>query len=124
MHLTRWNRKTLLAACEAVLRRPDTRLLNRTLKEPGPVAKFTGNIEPNDSLSNVTIYLDPSRMGLVEGALHETLHVVLNQQVGGCFNEALEEVIMKALERDLWIKVLTHRRFKTWRKLVNGKLQL
>ena len=118
-----WNRKSLLTAAELLLRNPGTTLVLRKLPEPGPTAHVASDEGPEGSRINVTITLDPARGGIVEAALHEALHIVLDREIGGKFNQALEEVLIKALERDLWAGPLKGPTFRRWRRLIRKKLQ-
>ena len=121
--MQRWNRQSLLKACEKLLKRPDCTLhLQPIIKEDKTTAfgqyslmKLTGEI------SKIRLVVDPAKSSLVEGFLHEALHIVLREELGGKFNETLEEILVKALERELWIK-MPKGAGERWRRLINEKL--
>lgn len=115
-----WNRRNLLRACEDLLRRDDCTLKLKTINSGSTATcDFTTT---ETGVKHITLVVDPSIASLVEGFLHEALHVVL-VQLDEQFNDALEEVLVRALERELWVKTMNPEATARWRKLINEKLK-
>lgn len=119
--MAKWNRVTLLGACEDMLRRDDVRLIVGPVKEP-LTARYVADVDASGRLSNIEIRVDPAQGGLIESVLHELLHVVLDSILGARFNSPLEECMVKALERDLFLKAIKHGGLRRWRRLIESKI--
>ncbi len=118
----KYNRITLLKACEALIRRSDFTLKLRTINPKSCTAHVTYTHNLPDSPCDFVVTIDGSQGGLIESLLHETLHIVLHEEIGGNFNGALEETLIKSLERDLWIKAFKPPVVRRWRLLLKEKL--
>lgn len=118
----RWNCRALLRACEDLLKRPDTSLALRSLTSANVTAQneFTWS---EGRASDAKLVVDPAQSSLVEGFLHEALHVVLAQELGGPFNSVLEEVCVRALEQHLWRHTMRREDTSRWRRIINAKLK-
>lgn len=119
----RWNRQTLLAACEAVLQRDDVRLVRGKATTDNVTAHFDADVREDGAICNIVITVDPDQGGLIECVLHELLHIVLDQTINASFNSTLEERMIKALEQELFVKTINKGHLRRWRKLVNEKLE-
>lgn len=119
--LMRWNCRSLLNACETLLKRSDCTLHLARIASTNVTAQnsFTW---VDDQASNIRLTVDPAQASLVEGFLHEALHVVLAKEFGA-FNEVLEEEIVRAIEQHLWRKTFRREDTNRWRRLINGKLR-
>lgn len=113
-----WNGRSLLRACEGILTDPTTTLRLRTVSDPAISAHVSYG-----TTSAVSITIDPAKGGLIEGALHETLHVVLSRSRSLPFNSSLEEIIIRALEDHLWKRTFRKEDVSRWRRLINSRLQ-
>ncbi len=120
--MAKWNCRTLLSACETLLKRPDCTLTLRTLREEGVTAQNSYNWA-NGQPSNIHLTVDPAQASLVEGFLHEALHIVLGNELGEHFNSVLEEAQVKAIEHHLWTKTMRRGDLARWRRLINAKLR-
>ena len=116
-----WNPRTLLLACETALKRPDSTLRVATIRDPVLTAKCEFSWDGKRA-SDSEFVVDPAKGGLVESFLHEALHVVLAQEIGERFNPTLDEVIIKALERELWMKI-KKRDLVRWRALLAARIE-
>lgn len=115
-----YTRPSLLRACEALLRREDCTLKLRTIGDPQISAHCTYR-PAKDGPVDLILTTDVAKGGLIECFLHEALHVVLAQRIGEVFNSTLDEVIIKALEVELW-KKFKKRDVERWRRLIEAKL--
>jgi hypothetical protein len=120
--MARWNRTTLLKACEDVLMRDDVRLELREVNGKNLTAGFEGDYDPRKGITNIVITVDQDQGGLIESVLHELLHIVLDDMLNANFNSALEEKMVKALEVDLFVRAIRQGNLKRWRKLIDSKL--
>ena len=119
----KWNRKTLLAACEELIRRDDFTLKLATIDPKCATAHVEWSWGGEKGAHDFEVTIDASQGGLIESLLHECLHIVVAEQIGDQFNAALEESIIKALERDLWMKAMKTPQVMRWRALINQKLE-
>jgi hypothetical protein len=119
----RWNRRSLLTACEALIKREDVEIRLATVDPSESTAHVQYAWSKKNGTYDVRITLDPSQGGLIESLLHECLHVVLDREIESCFNKPLEEAIIKALERDLYVKAMKKADVARWRQLINFKLE-
>lgn len=115
-----WNRKSLLRACEALLEREDCTIRLRTIQEHQTTA-HCDYVVGEEGAEKPRLTIDPAKGGLVECALHEALHAVLQEIIGSNFNSTLDEVIIRALERDIWTHMKRNETNK-WRRILNAKL--
>lgn len=115
----KWNRRNLLLACETLLKRDDCTLQLKTINT-GETAKCAYT-HTEDGVRDIVLTVDPSIASLVEGFLHEALHVVLVNDLVR-FHVTVEEVLVRTLERELWMKEMGRKRAVRWRKLINEKL--
>lgn len=118
--MAKWNRRSLLSSCEALLSRDDCQLRIRTITDDQTTAKCSFMWKDGQA-SDIRLTVDPAKGGLVESFLHEALHVVLAQDLGERFSTALDEVLVHALERELWIK-LRKNDLARWKHLITKKL--
>ena len=119
----RWTRTTLLTACEAILADPAISLRLRTIRAQNVTSHVDATFTPKGEIEHGLVTLDPALGGLIECALHEALHLALGPVINANFNDALEEVVIRALERDLWVMAMrSKRRVARWRRLLNAKL--
>lgn len=121
--MTKWNRVNLLQACEDLLARDDLTLIMCSVDPSASTAHVTYAWDKKRGPHDIEITIDPSQGGLIESTMHECLHVVLDSDIASCFNKGLEERIIKALEKDLWLKRLKSRDVVRWRALINSKLE-
>jgi hypothetical protein len=119
----KFNRRSLIRACEDLLRREDCQVRLATILDEKTTARCEYHWDPEKGVSDMRLTLDPSAGGLIESALHEALHIVLADEIGEVFNRCTEEVIIRALERELWVKGFKGADTKRWRALLNGKLE-
>jgi len=119
--VAKWNRKSLLRACEEVLNRSDCTIELGGVTEAKTTAWGKYDMNPAGEPSNIRFRLDPSKSSLIEGLLHEALHVVLDRYLVG-FSEGLEEVVIRAIEEDLWKKGFSPGDVKRWRALIERKI--
>lgn len=117
----RWNCRTLLHACEELLQRADCSLHLAAIRENSVTAKneFTWS---DGKASQIKLVVDPAQASLVEGFLHEALHVVLAEQMEA-FNAVLEEATVRAIEQHLWTKTMRREDTSRWRRIINAKLK-
>ena len=120
--MARWNRKTLLKACEALISRKDFFLKLATIDPKISTAHIEYTWGGTKGNRNFRCTIDASQGGLIESLLHECLHIVVVEQIGDNFNTPLEEVVIRALEGDLWRKGFKTADVKRWRALIKGKL--
>lgn len=116
-----WNCRNLLRACEALLQRPDCTLQIRKLVAEDVTAQNSFGWRDGQPY-DIRLTVDPAKAGLVEGFLHEALHVVLATELA-CFNAVLEEQLVKALEEHLWRKTMRREDTSRWRRIINAKLR-
>jgi hypothetical protein len=122
--MAKWNRRSLLMACEDLLHDPRVELRLRTITTPNITAHVTAEYEDdNQTLKRAVVTLDPAQGGLIECALHELLHIVLDKEAGSLFNALLEEKIIKTMEVELFAKAIKPKDAKRWRKIINDKLE-
>jgi hypothetical protein len=117
----KWNRKSLLRACEELIAREDFTVQLRTIDPKDATAHVNYEWNRRDGAHNIQVTLDPSQGGLIESLLHECLHVVLADEIGDRFNARLEEVLVKALEDELWRKAMKSPEVARWRSLIDRK---
>ena len=115
-----WTRPLLLRACEALLSREDCHLRLRSISDAQTTANCSYRPSPSGPI-DIVLTTDPAKGGLIESFLHEALHVVLNQHIGERFSVTLDEVLIKALQRELWVK-FKKADVTRWRRLINAKL--
>lgn len=118
--LARWNRASLLKACEQLLGRADLQIRLKPVQEPD-TAGFTADYR-NGEIQNILITVDLAQGGLIESVLHELLHIVLDREVNQRFNLPLEEAMIKALEKQLFTKAIKKGALARWRRLIRAKL--
>lgn len=104
-----------------VLRRADTRIALRKVLDPMTTATGTYNFSDGRAVK-LLITIDPAKGGLVEAALHEALHVLFAES-GFPANDAIEEVLVHALERELWVKMVKGKEMAKWRRTVERKIK-
>lgn len=119
----KWNRRSLLKACEELIQRPDFRIKISSMD----ARDVTGHVtylwdEKTSRHRDIRVTLDPTQGGLIESLLHECLHVVLTPVVHLNFNTRLEEDIVQRLERELWVKTMKPEDVRVWRRLIKEKL--
>ncbi len=119
--MAKWNRRSLLRACEELLSRPDTSIKLQNINLKGVTAK-TSFTHTEEGVSGVLIVIDPNQSGSIEAALHEILHVLLVNQVRGKFHVSLEEVVVRALERELWARAFKPADTKRWKAILERKI--
>jgi hypothetical protein len=119
----KWNRKSLLRACEALIEREDFHLRLATVDPKESTAHVEYGWKRGGGVHDINVTLDPSQGGLIESLLHECLHVVLSDLIGDSFNARLEEVIIRELERELWAKAMKSPEVAHWRSLIDRKLE-
>jgi len=121
--MKKWNRVTLLQACEDLVHREDVTLKLRNVDPSVSTAHVDYRWNKKRGPYDIEIVLDPSQGGLIESLIHECLHVVLDSDIASCFNATLEEKVIAALEQDLWRKRMKKRDVVRWRALINSKLE-
>lgn len=118
--VVKWNRKNLLTACEDLLKRSDCTLQVKTINS-GPTAQCAYDLD-GDGVRNIVLTVDPSISSLVEGFLHEALHVVLVNDLDSRFSPSIVEKLVKALESELWLRTIRKGDTIRWRKIINEKI--
>ncbi len=78
---------------------------------------------PEEGYHDIFVTLDPSQGGIIESMLHECLHIVIAEHIGDEFNRTLEEIIIHAVEREVWVKSMKAADTIRWRALINSKLE-
>ena len=86
-------------------------------------AYVTSTWDPENGHHDIVVTLDPSQGGLIESMLHECLHIILSDEIADHFNRAVEETIIHAVERDVWVKSMKPADIARWRLLINTKLE-
>ena len=119
--MAKWNRKSLLRACEEVLNQADCAVVLGGVGEVKTTAWGEYDLDSAGRATNIRFRIDPSKASLIEGLLHEALHVVLDRYLVG-FSEGLEEVVIRAIEEDLWKKGFSPGDVKRWRALIERKI--
>lgn len=119
----KWNRRSLVRACEALIERDDFTVRLGSIDPDCATAAVDYGWNEEDGAYDIQVTLDPSQGGLIESLLHECLHVVLASELGGKFNARLEEVLVKALESELWVKAMKSPEVARWRSLLDRKLE-
>jgi hypothetical protein len=119
----KWNRRSLLRACEDLIKRDDFTVRLRTIDPKYSTAHVEYGWGEDSGIHDISVTLDPSQGGLIESLLHECLHVVLADLMHGNFNSTLEERIIRTLEEDLWKKAMKSPDVARWRSLLNKKLE-
>lgn len=72
----------------------------------------------------VEIRIDANNLPVERYVMHELLHVVLSELVRGKFDDTMEEVLIVALDTDLWNYVSKSKpRLARWKKTVERKIQ-
>jgi hypothetical protein len=117
----KWNRRSLLLACEEILSRSDTSIKLQPIHVKGVTARTSFTFDES-RVSRVLIIIDPSQSGQIEAALHEALHVILVNQIRGRFHVSLEETVVKALEVELWKRAFRPKDIARWRGILGRKL--
>lgn len=121
--MSKWNRKTLLAACEALIEREDFQLRLGTIDPKVSTAHVEYTWGDERGAHDISVVLDSTQTGLIEGLLHECLHVVLADSIADNFNRKLEEVCVRHLEQELWNKTMKSADVIRWRTIINQKLE-
>jgi len=101
------------------MQRDDCALKLRKLNDATAQNTFTWR---DGAASKITLVVDPAQSSLVEGFLHEALHVVLAEEIGEHFNEVAEECVIRALEEHLWRKTMRREDTERWRQIINARL--
>lgn len=74
-------------------------------------------------LQNVYIRVDNDKDGRIRSVIHELLHIEFYNTLEPLFNEELEEVVILALEDQLYAYVHEHpHRVSLWRRAIEEKL--
>ena len=120
--MARWNRISLRKACESLIERDDFSLRLATIDPKIATAHIEYTWGGTKGNRNFRCTIDASQGGLIESLLHETLHIVVAPEIGDNFNTPLEEVVIRALEGDLWRKGFKTADVKKWRSLIKRKL--
>ena len=117
----RWTRKRLKAECFRVLRSPELRLRLGTLND------CRARLVERNGTAKVTV--DPHQSSLIQGAVHECLHVILDPQLGQVFSTkepipSAWEAVMDTLEVLISEEILsTAAETDRWRKAIDAKLK-
>jgi hypothetical protein len=112
----------LLAELRRLLRRPDTRVLERKLTICG---HSTWTEDEGGGLRDIVIYLDPRRDGRVRLAIHELLHVWIGRRSYVPVSKELEEEIVLALEKKLYSWLHDPKRadaLESWSRAIERKM--
>lgn len=112
-----WTRETMLRKLKALLLLKDTQV--RFL----PMDKITARVDwdPGTHPSNLRIQVDVDKDGAIRCVIHELLHVLLHDEMNWA-DGALEEVVVLALEEDLYEYVKkSPRRITGWRKAIDAR---
>ena len=84
---------------------------------------YDADVEGAGSGGRLRMRHDLHKGGLIETAVHEAVHDVLSD-VLTCFDEALEEAVVTALEADLVRRIMnSKRRLAWWRKATSRRLK-
>lgn len=119
--MRKWNRRSLLRACEEILTRSDTTIKLQSINIKGVTAKTSWTHTAN-GVSEVSIIIDPNQAGQIEATLHEVLHVVLVNQIRTRFHLSLEEVVIGALEVELWKRAFKPEDVVRWKGILGRKI--
>lgn len=119
--MAKWNRRSLIRACEDLIAREDCIVELGGITDPKVSAHAVYDVDHRWKPSDIRFRIDPSKSSLIEGLLHEALHVVVGRDLGG-FNPGLDEVLVQALERELWVKGFKREDIKRWKGLIERKL--
>lgn len=117
----KWNRRSLIRACEELLGRDDCLVELGVITDPKVTARCEYDLDQKWKPSNIRLRVDPSKSSLIEGLLHEALHVVVGREMRG-FNEGLEEKLIQALEEEIWRRGFKGRDVRRWQALIERKL--
>ena len=90
----------LLSALRVLLRRPDTRIIKRKQQVCGKSTWEQVEVDNEQTVKGITIYLDPRRDGHVNLVIHELLHIymALHFQFDERMTYELEEAAILAWE--------------------------
>lgn len=119
--MPKWNRRSLIRACEDLIAREDCVIELGGITDPKVSAHAAYDLDQKWKPSNIRLRVDPDKSSLIEGLLHEALHVVVGFDLKG-FSPGLDEVIVQSLERELWVKGFKREDIKRWKGLIDRKL--
>ena len=71
-------------------------------------------------VNRIQIYIDPSRIGVIQGVIHELLHVTLNKELSPLGTQ-LEELAVKKYTEKLWL-TMRNKDVPVWREAINRKV--
>lgn len=120
-HLVAYTRRTLLNACLREIRSAETRVRIAALPD------CRARLDKLGTSCNVTI--DPYQSSMIEAAVHESLHALLDSGMLKMFSKheaekSLREVVMDALEKHLADHIMSdHGETERWRRALGRKLQ-
>jgi hypothetical protein len=119
------NKLRLLAELRRLLRKPDTRVVERKLRHA--CGESTWRVHETQGIQDITVVLDPRRDGRVRLVIHELLHVYFGEQYDwhDKWTYELEESVILALEKKLYDWLHDPKRadaLESWSRAIERKM--
>lgn len=127
--MKRLSKLATLARLRKLLARPDTRVVERHMKECGQSTwHYDEAVNGTKEITSIVIYLDPRRDGRVRVVLHELLHVLMDAEfkLTEALTYEMEEVAILAWEKKLYDYLHVpqrHKQLESWNQAILRKMR-
>jgi hypothetical protein len=120
---------SVLASLRRLLARPDTRVVERRMKECGQSTwKYDESVDGSQEITSIVIYLDPRRDGRARVVIHELLHILMSSEfkLDERMVYEMEEVAILAWEKKLYDYLhvpARHKLLESWNQAILRKMR-